>query len=270
MNNNMQEFGAFRTLGWTFRMWFRNFVPFTLVAAVLCVPSVLLISKSDPSTASTVDDLVKMYFTHPMYVTIGMSTLLVPLLVYRVIRQLEGTWISLAASMQAGLLGILPALILTVVMNVLQLVPMGGIAGAVVMCVWFVAAPAAIAERLGPFAALERSAELTRGRRWNIFGLSFLIGVALVASFFIWVYPAMSAADADLTSIRRPAMGCVVAMGVLYMFTGIAQAIGYVLLRREKEGLEGVAPEQLATAVVLPPRRSADQGSGQGSGGDST
>jgi hypothetical protein len=195
-------------------------------------------------------------------VTIGMSTLLVPLLSYRVIRQLEGSWIPLLASMQAGFLGILPAAILTLAMNLLQLIPLGGIPGAVVMCVWFVAAPAAIAERLGLFAALARSTELTRGRRWNIFGLSFLIGIMLVASFYIWVYPAMEAADEDLSAIRSPAIGSVIVTGVLYTITGIAEAIGYVLLRREKEGHEGVAPEQLATAIVLPPRRSADQGPG--------
>jgi hypothetical protein len=266
VSNNLQEFGAFRTLGWTFRMWFRNLVPFTLMAAVLCVPSILLIAKADPSTASTTDDLVDMYFTHPLYVTIGLSTLLVPLLAYRVIRQLEGTWISLSASMQAGFLGILPALILTVMMNVLQRIPLGGIAGAVIMCIWFVAAPAAVAERLGPVAALGRSADLTRGRRWNIFGLSLLVGAALLASFFVWIYPAMDAAEEDLTALRRPAIFCAIATAIVYQFTGIAEAIGYVLLRREKEGHEGVVPEQLATAIVLPPRRPADQDPG----GDST
>jgi hypothetical protein len=262
----MQEFGAFRTLGLTFRMWFRNFVLFTLVAVALCVPAILWIMKADPSEAATADDLVDMYFTRPLYVTIGLSTLLVPLLMYRVIRQLEGTWAPLATSMQVGLRGFPPALILAVVLNVSEWIPMGGIAGAVVMCVWFVAAPSAIVEKLGPFAALGRSAELTRGRRWNIFGLGFLIGVALLACFFIWGYPAMDSLGDGTASLERPAIFCAIGVGVLYTFSGLAEAVGYVLLRREKEGVPGgVDPEQIATAIALPRRRPADPGPGDAS-----
>ncbi len=262
----MQEFGAVRTLGLTFRMWVRNFVPFTLVAAALCVPAILWIMKADPNEARTADDLMDMYFTWPIYVTVGLSTLLVPLLMYRVIRQLEGTWAPLATSMQVGLRGLPPALILVVVMNVLDRIPMGGIAGAVFMCVWFVAAPSAIAEKLGPLAALVRSAELTRGRRWNILGLSFLIGLALLACLFIWGYPAMDSLGDAITSFERPAIFCAIGLGVLYTFSGLAQAVGYVLLRREKENVfGGVDPEQVATAIALPRRRPADQGPGDAS-----
>jgi hypothetical protein len=247
-------------------MWFRNFVPFTLVAAALCVPALLWIMKADPSEANTADDLVDMYFTWPLYTTLALSTLLVPLLMYRLIRQLEGSWTPLATSMQVGLRGFLPALILAVVMNVLQRIPVAGIAAAIIRCMWFVAAPSAIAETLGPLTALGRSTELTHGRRWNIFGLAFLIGVALVACFFIGPYSAMDSLRDGIVSFERPAIFCAIASGVLFTFSGLAEAVGYVLLRREKEGIPGaINPEQIATAIALPPRRPDERGPGDAS-----
>ena len=65
--------------------------------------------------------------------------------------------------------------------------PVGRIAGLAitigVICVivlWSVAVPAAIAERLGAFRALGRSAELTRGNRWRIFALFFSAGLIIL------------------------------------------------------------------------------------------
>jgi hypothetical protein len=43
---------------------------------------------------------------------------------------------------------------------------------AIVMAVrWVVALPACVVEGLGPFASMRRSADLTEGHRWKIFGL---------------------------------------------------------------------------------------------------
>jgi hypothetical protein len=39
----------------------------------------------------------------------------------------------------------------------------------------FVATPACVVERLDPFRSMERSARLTRGHRWKIFGLLILV-----------------------------------------------------------------------------------------------
>ncbi len=49
--------------------------------------------------------------------------------------------------------------------------------GMLLATVWAVAAPAVVAERLGPFEGLARSRWLTRGHRWTVFGLLTLIFV---------------------------------------------------------------------------------------------
>jgi uncharacterized membrane protein len=51
---------------------------------------------------------------------------------------------------------------------------------------WSVALPACVVENLGPLAAMRRSAELTKGHRWKIFGVFILILViVLIAAMII-------------------------------------------------------------------------------------
>jgi hypothetical protein len=49
--------------------------------------------------------------------------------------------------------------------------------GVILLCVWWVVVPACIVEDLGPIQSLSRSAELTRGYRWKVFGLFVLLTV---------------------------------------------------------------------------------------------
>ncbi|MBA3394167.1 MAG: hypothetical protein H0T89_16080 [Deltaproteobacteria bacterium] len=240
----MQEFKIFRALGLSFKSWFRNFIPFTLIAAVLYSPVILWLATIDLSATRSVEDLLNDVFVRPIYALVGLSALLAPMLTYRVIQELNGTKVSMMASVKFGMRGILPAILLAVLTNVAQLVPMGGIISAIITCIWFVAAPAAVAEQLGPVTAFTRSSELTRGRRWGIFGLTFLIGLALVALLMAWVIPMFEKSEADLMStMRQSAIMFVVTMGIFQMFTGIVQAVSYALLRLDKEG---VTHEELA------------------------
>lgn len=56
--------------------------------------------------------------------------------------------------------------------------------GAIIACVWMLILPVIVAEGAGPFAALARSARLTRGIRWQLFLLAvigFVFGVTAQA-----------------------------------------------------------------------------------------
>jgi hypothetical protein len=49
--------------------------------------------------------------------------------------------------------------------------------GIILNMAWFVSSPARMLERQPLLASLTRSAELTRGHRWPIFGVSFILGI---------------------------------------------------------------------------------------------
>lgn len=240
----MEQFRVSRAIGLSLKSWGRNFLPFTLLTAVLYSPAVIWIATMDLSSAHSLDDLLNRVFLWPIYLVTGLATLLAPMLTYRVVQELNGVKVSMLDSMKYGVRGIVPAIILSVVVNVLQQIPFGGILGAIVTCYWFVAAPAAVAEKLGPFAALTRSSVLTQGRRWGIFGLTFLIGIALIALLMVWIVPMFDSSTGDiLANLKQTSLIFVCIMGLFHMFTGIVEAVSYALLREDKDGL---SYEQLA------------------------
>src|SRR5262249_25413249 len=149
--------------------------------------------------------------------------------------------VSMLTSMKFGLRGIVPAVMLAVITQLLQLIPgVGGIISAILMCMWFVTTPAAVAERLGPFAAFTRSAQLTSGRRWGIFGLSFLVALIAMALMFAWIIPELQGRhDVAETAVRaaRTSIGFVLTMGAFQLLQGIVQAVAYALLRQDKDGV---------------------------------
>lgn len=245
----MNDFRVFRALGLSFKAWFVNFIPFTLIAAVLYAPVIWWVVTVDLTKARSLEDVVDKGFTYPFYGLFALSALVAPLLTYRVIQDLNGTRVSIWTSIQFGFRGILPAIILAVISFVLGQIPFGSIASAILTCFWFVATPAAVGERLGPFAALSRSAELTSGRRWGIFGMTFLMGLVLVGILMLWFVPKLNAINSGespevlLAEIRHGVIVFICIFGAYQLLLGITQAVSYALLRQDKEG---VSNEELA------------------------
>jgi uncharacterized membrane protein len=101
------------------------------------------------------------------------------MVIYGAFQQLRGQPVSLAESLQVGLRRIIPVIglaiaasVLTALGFVLLIVP-----GVIVATMLFVATPVCVVERLGPFTSMDRSAQLTKGHRWKIFGLLLLVFV---------------------------------------------------------------------------------------------
>lgn len=235
----MEQFKVSRAIGLSFKAWFRNFIPFTLLLAVLQSPVVIWVvtSSLDDSKAGT--RLVDNFFVYPVYLMAAMSTLVPPLLTYRVIQELNGTKVSMWTSIRFGVRGVVPAILFAALTNAVQQIPVAGsIIGAILTCVFFVVTPAAVAERLGPIAAFKRSEVLTQGRRWGIFGLTFLFGLIFVGLLAIWIVPMFSRPhDTAMESLRTTSLFFIVAIAMMQMLLGIAAAVSYALLRQDKDGV---------------------------------
>lgn len=101
-------------------------------------------------------------------------------LVRAVTARSEGRTATFAESITAGMGVILPLVGVSILSAlgigfgmILLLVP-----GIMLYCAWAVASPVVVEERTGPVAALSRSAALTRGARWKVFGVSLILVVA--------------------------------------------------------------------------------------------
>ena len=100
----------------------------------------------------------------------------------------------------------------------------------IVVLVW-VFVPAVVVERAGPVACFRRSFDLTKGRRWPIFGIVLMLLIANVAA---------SALTKALMQLGAPLGGAVLNVLVALFFmalSAVLSAVGYYHLRAEKEGV---------------------------------
>lgn len=181
---------------------------------------------------------------------LGMATLLLGLLLHvvfeplergavalLVVRGLEGERVGPWAALSHGwrrlprVLGA-RALFLAALLPALALV----VPGLVIFASWCVAAPAAALERLGPAAALERSASLTQGRRGALaLGLSLIHLVYLLGLAGVFWASDVSAPTTPLQDGLIVA-GVVLAGGLAGSLPRVASAVAYHELRARERG----------------------------------
>ena len=130
--------------------------------------------------------------------------------------------------------------------------------GIILMVMWACVGPACVVEHTGVSGAFRRSADLTRGHRWPIFGLyvayiismfviffviGFLVGIVIGFGVAAYTQDAAAATASASTSATELVGGAINTM--LSLITGSAfSASTYYELREIKEG---IGPEALAS-----------------------
>ena len=117
--------------------------------------------------------------------------------------------------------------------------------GLILLTMWTVSGPAVVAERLGPIAAMRRSAELTSGARWKVFGLLVLLFLAsamlggAVAGTATQSYGGLQPMGRAIAAGGVPTVWTLVSVLVTTVteaVSAIVQASLYIELREWKEG----------------------------------
>ena len=151
----------------------------------------------------------------------------------------EGTRASFGESLSAAARVLLPLIGLSILWAIgvgigfmLLVVP-----GIILLMMWAVAVPSLVVERKGIFAAFSRSAELTKGARWKIFGLCLVLLViywllsAVIGLVGLGMYSPTNAAGFTITNI----IGSMIVGTIFNMLWGTIQPSLYVELRQWKE-----------------------------------
>ena len=102
--------------------------------------------------------------------------------------------------------------------------------GLILSVTWWVASTVAVIEGRSVFAALKRSAELTKGNGWRVFGV--LVIWYLINSVCVVVASTIAA----LTGIVGEIVSLFLALPFMISFGSIFTAVIYYRLRHEKEG----------------------------------
>jgi hypothetical protein len=108
-------------------------------------------------------------------------------IIYGVVQQLRGRGFTVAESLSAGFARLGPVIGLSLVLGfsvglatILLVIP-----GVIVWCMYAIALPVCVVERRGAFDSMSRSAALTKGARWRIFGVFALVVLAFMLVFVI-------------------------------------------------------------------------------------
>lgn len=110
--------------------------------------------------------------------------------------------------------------------------------------VWYVSSPLVVVERSGVFAAVGRSADLTRGERWSVFAvllitIGFFLLVFMLSSVVSGIGIAISARSGDFSglAVLTAIAGAISATLQTVLTSAISTAV-YIELRGLKEGPE--------------------------------
>jgi hypothetical protein len=255
-----ENFEIGRVISRTFSVYGRNFVTFTVLAALAAIPTIALtyyFGKVNPAAVAVAGTppahifatLGAVWGRAAIVGLIGISFafILQAALIHGTLAELNGKRATFGECLSTGVRIFLPLIglgILTLLgcyaATLLLIVP-----GIMLYMAWFVVVPAYVVEHTGVFGAFGRSRELTRGFRWPIFGLAIIYFVAAVAINFA-ITPLFS------VNLFRPdaatfAMPYLLTSAVVRVFVSVIAATGvasvYYELRLAKEGIgpQGVA-----------------------------
>jgi hypothetical protein len=158
--------------------------------------------------------------------------------IYRIFQQIQGKPGGFGDSLRFGVRRMGAILLIDFLTRILTF--LGGLAfivpGVIVATALFVAAPVAVAEGRGVIDSLRRSADLTRGSRWGIFGL-MIMPAALMVGLNLAALLAGGEVKPEI-AIANPRFQAVnVVLTVLYQaLTAVTTTVAYLELRR-REGL---------------------------------
>ncbi|HEX7944391.1 MAG TPA: hypothetical protein VF495_06975 [Phenylobacterium sp.] len=252
------RFDIARVIQQTFGVLGRNIATFSILGVVLCgIPTAIVAFVAAGMTKGLLDGAQTQTFTFsPAMSAIGGMSWLATLittailqgaLIHATVQDLNGQPQSVGDSLATGLRNFLPLICVTILFAiafvfglVLLVVP-----GVMIACAWCVAAPSLVADRTGIIGAFSRSAELTRGNRWQIFGLLVIVFVVewLISIIFnaITGTSSIGMSGNPLEAAKHALSPLVLALGVIRQTVGAvigatAAAVIYVELRRAREG----------------------------------
>jgi len=246
------DFRVGTVLGRSLSVLQQSFVSFAALALVMSLPTLLSdfgVGAKQPSAVQggavptmPIQHLPPGYlagFGIAMLFWVLLFALCQPAIVYGAFLTMRSGGFGLGAALARALRRFFPVLgtaivlgLLTGLATILLVIP-----GVIVYLMCYVAVAVCVVEGLGPIGSIGRSAELTKGFRWKLFGLSICLVLLNVVSF---------ALRAIFLSIGGPTVGAIlsaVVSIVIIAYGLIVHAVAYHDLRVAKEGID---IEQLA------------------------
>lgn len=223
----------------TLSIYFRNFVPFTLLGAVILAPWAAMELLGPPLDRSP-DAAFPAMRVVTAIVQMVLTYLLTGVVTYGVVQQMRGQTASLGSCVSKGMqnLGRSIGTGLLVGLRVFLFMLLLIVPGIMEFCRLYVAIPAAIMEERGGSHAVSRSMVLTDGSRWPIFGVGLVIMVMSSVLVILGGFVVANLSGAQNTFV---AWFTILITVIFQTLSATAMAVCYFLLRRGKENVDPAA-----------------------------
>ncbi len=212
----------------------RNLLPFFLVTVIAYLPLILL-ERAQAMAASRDVALFVILGGVSFVLLILFSMLSQAVILQAAFQDMRRQPVNLTESFKIGLRRFLPVIGLAFLMGLLLMLGfmLLIVPGFILYSMWFVGLPVCVVERLGPWKSLKRSAELTKGHRWKVFGLLILLMIigAVVGGL---VELGLVALGGDIVAL----IGKLIINAIWAAFSSVVVAVTYHDLRVAKEGID--------------------------------
>ncbi len=216
-----------------------NLVPFGMVSIVFLAPQFVLpfVLVSLLGVTGSVAVVVAWYLSVAL-VWILTYFLLSAVLMYGTIGELRGNRASIGQSIRwvLGLLFPIIGVAIVATLGVFAGMLLFVVPGFILLAMWWVAVPAAVVERTGVVESLRRSARLTSGHRWRLFGIFILIGVAQSVLDIL----------ANLLFGDLEILGSVISSAIFVAVTAVYAVVGAVCYHDLRVLVDGVDADEIA------------------------
>ena len=234
------EFRVGEVLSKSISTLMKNVVPMGTTAIIFYSPLLIFelfflyqLSVSDVDR----DKIESIYMASNIILWIFLTFLITAALAYGTLQELRGNRVSTGDCLRRGLATVFPVLgvafleSLGIILGTVAFV----LPGVILMAMWWVAIPVAVIERPGIIESLKRSAALTKGHRWGIFGLVFLLNTLdkIVGKVTDNLYEIAT----TLSEVLAITVLLFLVSTVLAAVSAVTAAVGYYHLRAEKEGI---------------------------------
>jgi hypothetical protein len=235
-----QEFRLGTVIGQSLSVLAKNFVPFGILYLAINAPSAIYALTLAGKPGADEDAGVGILTIAENF----LGLIAAAAVTYAAVQELRGRHVSFGEFFSRGLAqggAVIRVALLSGILLLLAFIAFI-VPGLIFYTMWWVAIPVAVIERPGAIASLQRSAELTRGRRWQVFGLIIcffaalfatlvLFGVVLFAVLFI-------SRRADQVLLDQASALATWLLSALFMAVqAVLTAVSYYCLRVAKEGV---------------------------------
>ncbi len=223
----------------SFSIMLRNILPLLLLGLLAALPYLLIYSFAgdatvNPKAAPNFSPQTAIVFVVSLIAAFALMPVCQAIILFGAFQDMLGRDFAIGESLRRGLARIFPIFGMLIVEGLALIVGfmLLFVPGYMLFTAWYVALPALVVERTGPVGSLSRSAALTKGHRWKIFGIIFVMGI--VAGMIGAVVNVVGLSFHNGTAF---AIVQYVFQGLVIAFKSVVGVVLYHDLRAAKEGI---------------------------------